>query len=96
MLTIHPPPRVLQVRDRGLAAVEHAGEIGADDAVPFVVRHLGDWHADANTGAVDEHIEAAEFRDDRLDRALHGRRVAHVAHDADDLRAAVPTTRVPL
>jgi hypothetical protein len=76
------------VRDRGFAAIEHAREIRPDDAMPFIVGHLRDWDADANPGAVHEHIQPAESSPDRFDRALNRRWIAHVAHDADHLRAA--------
>ena len=72
-----PAAPVAQVWNRRLAAVEHAGEVGADDAVPLVVRHIGDRHADADAGVVDEHVEAAELRDGRAHRQL--RRAPHRA-----------------
>jgi len=75
------------MRDRGLAAVEHAGEIRPDDAIPFVVRHLGDRHTDAHTRAVHEHIKPAELRFHRLDRALDRSGIPHVACNPYDLRA---------
>ena len=39
--------------NRRLTAIEHAGEVSADDAIPLVVGHLGNRHADANTRVVE-------------------------------------------
>src|SRR5688500_14390693 len=73
------------MRNRRLAAVEHARDIGADDAIPFVVRHLRDWHADTDPGVVHEHVEAAELRDGGPHGELRRRDLAHVADNGGHL-----------
>ena len=60
MLTIQPPPRCLQVRNRGAATEEHAGQVGVDHLAPFVRRLFGDVGQAADGGVVDEDVEPAE------------------------------------
>ena len=61
MLTI-VPAAVEQVRQRGLADEERAGEVDADDALPVGERHLVRVGEPADAGAVDDHLRAAEIR----------------------------------
>jgi hypothetical protein len=59
--------------------VKHAGQVDAEDAVPFVVWHVSYRAADADTGVVDQHIEPAQPRGDLVEGALNGGAVPHIA-----------------
>jgi len=50
----------LHVRNRGVAAVEHAAHVGIDDVVPRRHVHVGDVAEDADAGVVHENVESAE------------------------------------
>ncbi len=63
------PAAVEQVRERGLAHEERAGEVDADDALPVGERHLVGVGELADTGAVHDHLRAPEV----AGRARHGR-----------------------
>jgi hypothetical protein len=60
-----------QVRQGGMARVEHAGQIRLDQLGPLGGGHRRDVGERADAGVVDEKVEAAEARHSRLDRPLH-------------------------
>jgi hypothetical protein len=64
------------MRNGGPAAMEHAGEVRVDDAVPLVVRHPRDGLPHAHSGVVHQDVQAAEARDDGSDREAYGRVVS--------------------
>ena len=70
MLTIEPPP-VEEVRQRGLADEEGAGEVDADDALPVGERHLVRVGEPADAGAVHDDRGPAEVARHARHRALH-------------------------
>jgi malate/lactate dehydrogenase len=76
------------MRNSRFATVEDAGQIRADDAVPFIVRHVGNRAADTDAGVVDEHIQLAEPGHDLSYCALHGGGITHIARDSCHLIGA--------
>ncbi len=47
----------LEVRQRGVAAVEDAAQVGVDDAMPLIHRHLGHRSEHADASVVDQDVE---------------------------------------
>src|SRR5262249_10440630 len=66
------------VRQRGMACVEHAGEIRVDHFGPLFGRHRGDVGEDADARVVDQNVESAKARHGGVDGALHVRVPPHV------------------
>ena len=66
------------LRDCRTAAVEDAGEVRLEHAVPVVVAHLGDVRKRADAGVVHEDVHAAEPAHRRADQAIHIAARAHV------------------
>ena len=59
-----------EVRKRGVARVEHAGQVRVDHLGPLFRRHVRHVGKDADAGIVDEDVEATEARDGCGDRPL--------------------------
>ena len=78
-----------QVRQRGLAHEERAGEVDVDDALPFVERLLVRVGELADAGDVADDVGRTEVGDDRVDRRRHRRLVGHVARVGLGLAARV-------
>ncbi len=76
------------MRNSCLAAMEDASQVGSDDAVPFIVGHLGNRAADTNARVVDEHIQLSEPVHDVTHSALHGSWITHVAPNPCHLTGA--------
>ena len=76
------------MRDRGVAAVEDAGEVGVDHAPPVLVR-LGLHRAEpADAGVVDEDVEPAEAPDRFFHHRFNRQMVANVGGKRQQLGAA--------
>ena len=91
MFTIRPPPPLLHVRPHRLGAVEGAGQVHAQVALPEL-RHLVGKLADVveRAGVVDEDVHRAELVDD----APHGLfDLSPVGHVALDRGRAAPERR---
>jgi hypothetical protein len=69
---ILPPPAAF------IAAQERAGQVGVDDAVPFLKRKRLRGFADIDAGVVDENVDAAELAADALDHGCNSRFVGDV------------------
>ena len=67
----------------GLAAVERAGEVDLEDAVPRVGVDLEERAEAVEAGVVDEHRRCAERRADLVDRGVESGPVGHVHGEAD-------------
>ena len=81
MLMTRPPSRNL---GSVLAAMEDAIEVGLNDRVPFIERHLLEGAVADDAGIVDEDVEPAARLLDPLHDRFDLRRVANIsAHDAD-------------
>src|SRR5690606_15943577 len=65
----------------GLDAVEHAGQVGVEDALPGVGIEVLDRPAPADAGVGDQQVEAPERLDGAPHRLALGLQVPHVAGD---------------
>ena len=80
--------RLLHGRIDRLRAQEGAGEVGVDDAVPFLEIERVRGLADVDAGIVDEDVDPAELAADALDHARDRGLVGDVGGDRDRLDAA--------
>ena len=63
----------------GAGAIDRAGEVGVEDAVPVLQRHLVQGHGGgAAAGVVEEAVDAAEARGGGVEEGLHRLVVGHV------------------
>ena len=74
----------MQIHTVAAGGGEDTGEVGPDDAFPFVMGQVGDRHADANAGVVDEGVKPAEALGGGSNRPFSRGGVANVADDAGD------------
>src|SRR6266851_373869 len=77
-----PVATLEHVTAEDLAGAQGSGEVGLDDFVPLLVRHVEGRPALDATGAVDQDVYLAERGDDLSERDLQGRPVGDVATDA--------------
>src|ERR1700687_2847165 len=77
-----PVATLEHVTAEDLAGAQSSGEVGLEDFVPLLVRHVEGRPALDATGAVDEDVHLAERGDDLSERDLQGRPVSDVATDA--------------
>ena len=70
MLTMLPPV-CRHALAEGLAAVPHAVQIHVEDLAPLVGGDLERRPVHAGAGIVDQDVDAAELRDDRVHRPVH-------------------------
>ena len=68
----------LEMRRRGVAAMDRAVEAGVDLAAPVLRRGLDEALAQREPGIVDEDVRAAEILDDRRDHRGHGGEIRDV------------------
>ena len=73
-----PPTLSAHVRQDRLGSQERSGQIHADDALPFIDRHLLHRYRKIRAGIVDEDVAMAVMRDDVLERGAHRGRIADI------------------
>src|SRR5690606_6373666 len=66
---------------------ESRGQVGFDDLVPEIERHLVDGGAVGDARIVDRHIDGAESLDSPIEQVLYRRLVGHVGGDTEGLAA---------
>ena len=71
----------------GAAAQARRGEVGIDDPVPEVERHLVNRGAVGDAGVVDEHIDNSEAFDGVVEQGLDGGLVRHVGRHSERFAA---------
>ena len=76
------------VRDHAPRDEPRALEVDVEHRVPLVLGQLVRQPVGADAGVVEQHVDAAEALDRRVDGGAHGRVVAHVG-DAATQRAAL-------
>ncbi len=59
-----------KVRERRPATVKHSSEVGIDDLVPLLQRHLGSDAKNADPRVVNQDVQPPESRNGVLDRLL--------------------------
>jgi hypothetical protein len=84
------------VRDRGVAVIEHARQVGIDHGLPFRQRHVRRILEQADAGVVHEHVEAAESIDRFTHRGLDLGRLPHVGGDRNGARPELPLRAIEI
>ena len=88
MVTMRPQPGGEHVGDRGLHAVERAGEVDREDPVPLLGGDVGERVERLDARAGDEDLDRTELGADARERGVDRRAVGDVDLDADRALAA--------
>ena len=80
-LMMRPFLPALEMRRRGVAAMDRAVEAGVDLAAPVLRLGLDEALAQREAGIVDQDVEPAEVLHDRVDHRLHGGKIGDVGAD---------------
>ncbi|MOA11376.1 hypothetical protein D3C78_1313120 [compost metagenome] len=81
------PALLHHVADHLLGHVEHGCQIGLDDRVPVLARHLQEHAVPRNARIVDQHIDLAVFRLGAAESIDRGLPVTDVAHRRVEFKA---------